>query len=179
LHGEGALTDEEAIGMSYLFDLACLDTVTAAIGFAFQRLAADPGLRRRIVADPSLIPALVEEVVRLEPPAPLTPRVPLVDVEIGGHHIPAGTVIHASVGSANRDDLGDDLDLAKGNGRHLGFGGGQHRCLGSHMARLELKLVLEDWHRRIPDYELATDEEILMPWPAATFGLASLPIRWS
>jgi cytochrome P450 len=179
LHGENPLTDEEAIGMSYLFVLAGLDTVTAVIGFAFQRLAADPELRRRIAGDFSLIPAFVEEVIRLEPPAPLTPRVPLVDVEIAGHHIPAGTVIHSSLGSANRDDLGDELDLAKGDGRHLGFGTGPHRCLGSHLGRLELKLVLEEWHRRIPDYEMASDAEALMPWPAATFGLTSLPITWS
>ncbi|MCW2621591.1 MAG: cytochrome [Frankiales bacterium] len=179
LHGDDPLTDEEAIGMSFLFVLAGLDTVTASLGFAFQRLAQDPDLRRKVVADPALIPAFVEEIVRLEPPAPMVPRIPLVDVEIGGQHIPAGTIILASLGAANREDLGDDLDLAKGDGRHLGFGGGPHRCLGSHLARLELKLVLEEWHRRIPEYALVSDEPARIPWPAGTFGLTSLPVTWA
>jgi cytochrome P450 len=183
LTGEDALDDAEAIGLSFLFVLAGLDTVTGSIGFALEYLARRPDLRALINTQPDKIPDLVEEIVRLEPPAPTVPRVTTQDTEIGGTHIPAGTLLYVCVGAANRDPgtadenpAADSVDTDREVKRHWGFGGGPHRCLGSHLARMELRLVLEEWHRRIPEYELAPGAEPHITWPANTFSLESLPL---
>jgi cytochrome P450 len=179
--GIAPLDEGEALGLCFLFVLAGLDTVTAAIGFALQKLADDPALRRTVMRDESATLAFIEEIVRLEPPAPFLPRVTTEDVELAGYAIPAGTLLHASVGSANRDDGGDlaDPDAVQTDEvahRHWGFGGGPHRCLGSHLARLELRLVLREWHARLPDYAIAPGSTPRIAWPANTFGLESLEL---
>jgi cytochrome P450 len=183
LTGDDALDDGEAIGLSFLFVLAGLDTVTATIGFALEELARRPDLRALLIARPEKILDFVEEVVRLEPAAPTVPRVATQDVTIGDTTIPEGTLLYVCVGSANRDPghdgenpAADDVDTDREVKRHWGFGGGPHRCLGSHLARMELRLVLEEWHRRIPEYELAPGAEPQITWPAATFSLESLPL---
>jgi cytochrome P450 len=186
LCGPEPLDDQEAIGLSFLFVLAGLDTVTAAIGFAFQRLAADPALRRHVMGDPDRLQTFIEEVVRLEPPAPMVPRVTTQEVAVAGTVLPAGTLVYACVGSANRDAdpdpdddrPGDELDADGALRRHWGFGGGPHRCLGSHLARLELKLVLTEWHRRIPDYTLEPGARPRITWPDQTFALTALPLTY-
>jgi cytochrome P450 len=181
LTGGDALDDQEAIGLSFLFVLAGLDTVTATIGFALNALAQDPELRRRIATDYSAIPGFIEEVVRLEPPAPITPRITTEDVELGGVFIPAGSLVEVAVGAANRDPEGDResddaFDIDREIKRHWGFGGGPHRCLGSHLARMELRLVLEEWHRRIPEYELAPGAQPHITWPSNVHALTSVPL---
>ncbi|MCW2722952.1 cytochrome P450 [Pseudonocardia sp.] len=180
--GEEALNDQDAIGLSFLFVLAGLDTVTASIGFALHELARDPELRRSLVADPERIPEFVEEVVRLEPPAPVLPRVTTAEVTIGGVTLPPDTFVRLCLGSANREEglvaTPDDVLLDGVAHRHWGFGGGPHRCLGSHLARMELKLVVTEWLRRVPEFELAPGTEPRIPFPANTFSLQSLPLRY-
>jgi cytochrome P450 len=180
--GEEALNDQDAIGLSFLFVLAGLDTVTASIGFALHELARDPELRRSLVADPERIPEFVEEVVRLEPPAPVLPRVTTAEVTIGGVTLPPDTFVRLCLGSANREEglvaTPDDVLLDGVAHRHWGFGGGPHRCLGSHLARMELKLVVTEWLRRVPEFELAPGAEPRIPFPANTFSLQSLPLRY-
>jgi cytochrome P450 len=181
LTGEDALNDEEAIGLSFLFVLAGLDTVTATIGFALNALARDPELRARVVGNPEAVGSFIEEVVRLEPPAPITPRVTTEDVELAGVGIPAGSLVEVAVASANRDPEGDRtqddaFDIDRDVKRHWGFGGGPHRCLGSHLARMELRLVLDEWHRRIPEYEPAPGPEPRITWPSNTYSLISVPL---
>jgi cytochrome P450 len=178
--GDDGLTDEELLGLAFLFVLAGLDTVTAVIGFAFLNLAQQPQLRAGIVADPSTIPAVVEEILRLELPAPIVPRVATRDVELGGETIPAGSPVQVVIACPNRDagehPEPDAIVPGRSDARHLGFGGGIHRCLGSHLARAELRLVLEEFHRRIPDYSLAPGARPQVAWPAGTLGLDSLPL---
>ena len=180
LTGEDAWTNDEVLGLCFLFTLAGLDTVAAEIGFIFLHLARDAELRRRVVGDPDLIGPVIEEIVRLEPPAPLTPRVTTEDVEVCGVAIPAGSTCQLALGAANRDPArgaaSDEIDIDHGDRGHLGFGGGIHRCLGSHLARRELRLVVEEFHKRIPDYELAPGAEPRVAWPSATLHLQSLPI---
>jgi cytochrome P450 len=180
LEGDEAWSDAEILGMCFLFTLAGLDTVTAQIGFNLMYLAKDADLRRRVVEDPALIPALVEEVVRLEPPAPMPPRVLNEDVEIGGVRIPSGSKVYLVLASANRDPARyatpDEVDLATADRGHLGFGGGIHRCVGSHLARRELRLVVEEFHKRIPDYQIAPGVEPQCVWPSGTLHLDSLPL---
>ena len=180
LSGEDAWTEEEILGLCFLFTLAGLDTVTSAIGFVMLHLATNPELRRRTVADPTLVGPVIEEVLRLELPAPMTPRVTLADVEVGGRRIPAGCVVQLAIAAANRDPsrfpTPDGIDLDQAERGHLAFGGGVHRCLGSHLARRELRLVVEEFHKRIPDYEVAPGVTPAVEWPAGTLHLRSLPL---
>ena len=173
-----ALSDEEAIGLCFLFVLAGLDTVMDSLGFGMQRLAEHPDRRRELAEDLSLVPAVTEELLRLDPPAPFTPRVTTEDTELGGHRPPAGTRITNYLAVANRDEAmfknPYDIDFHRPDNRHISFGMGVHRCLGSHLARLEMHLVYEEWHRRIPDYHITPGTIPRVHWPRGTVGLDSL-----
>ncbi|KAA0109862.1 cytochrome P450 [Mycolicibacterium sp. P1-5] len=176
LDGDEAWTDAEILGLCFLIILAGLDTVTGAIGFALLNLANDPVLRRRLIDDPSMIPPFIEEVLRLDGPVPGVPRVTTADVEVEGVTIPANSHVMLMLFTANREGAGGhEMDLTA-KPTHLAFGGGIHRCLGSHLARRELRLTIEEFHARIPDYRLAGEATTL--WPAGTFGLESLPLEF-
>ncbi|BBZ14826.1 cytochrome P450 [Mycobacterium branderi] len=183
LTGEEPLDDAEAIGLSYLFVLAGLDTVTAAIGFSLLELARNPVLRAELRRDPEQVKVFIEEIVRLEPPAPMTPRVTTEAVTIGGVRLPAETPVMLCLAAINRDDSDDtstnSLVMDGHVHRHWGFGGGPHRCLGSHLARMELTFVINEWLNRIPDFELAPGYTPRIHFPANTFSLTSLPLRWT
>jgi cytochrome P450 len=169
---EGGLTDEEIVGLCFLFLVAGLDTVTSAIGFSLTALAQDRDRRLRITEDPSLIPEFIEEVLRVDSPISFVPRVTTQDIEVGGVTIPAGSTCMLSFGAANRDDrrYQDVETIHDTRSNHFAFGRGPHRCLGSHLARLELRIVLEEWHKRIPNYALANGVPVVR-WPGATFTL--------
>jgi cytochrome P450 len=181
LTGEDALDDAEAIGLSYLFVLAGLDTVTAAMTAALLELARNPGLRATLRDDPDQMSVFVEEIVRLEPPAPMLPRVTTAEVTIGDVTLPPDTQLRLCIGAINRDDSdktsANDVVMDGKVHRHWGFGGGPHRCLGSHLARMELTLIVDEWLRRIPDFSVETGYEPQIVFPANTFGLERLPLR--
>jgi cytochrome P450 len=182
LTGKEPLDDTEAIGLSFLFVLAGLDTVTAAIGFALLELAGNPELRSALRADPEQIKVFVEEVVRLEPPAPILPRMTTEEVIVGGITLPANTPVRLLIAAINRDNSDststDDVVMDGKVHRHWGFGGGPHRCLGAHLARMELNLIVEEWLRRIPEFEVQPGFSPRINFPANTFSLASLPLCW-
>jgi cytochrome P450 len=158
------LTDEEVMDISYLFLIAGLDTVTDSLDCFFALLAQEPEHRRLVVEDESLIPSAVEELLRWETPVPAVPRRTMQDTEIAGCPIPAGEQVMILLSSANTDHDAhpglDCLDLARSPNPHLAFGGGVHRCLGSHLARVELRVAMREFHRLIPDYELAPGTEL-------------------
>jgi cytochrome P450 len=132
-----------------------------------------------VVGDPALVGPLIEEVLRVEPPAPTTPRVTTQDVTVCGVAIPADSPVMLCLATANRGgerECPDDIDIDQTDRGHATFGGGIHRCLGSHLARRELRLVFEEFHRLIPDYELAPGFEPEVVWPSATLHLATLPL---
>lgn len=176
---EEHLSDDELLGLSFLFVLAGLDTVTSALSTAFAALAMRPQLRRQIAADPSVIPAAVEELLRMDGPVVMLPRVASEDVELGGHIIPAGSEVQVAIAVANRDPAEhadpDEIDLRRQE-RHHAFGVGPHRCLGSHLARMEMREVLAEWHRRIPEYQLAPGFTPRVEWPTGLVGLDTLPL---
>jgi len=180
--GEEAWTDSEVLGLCFLFTLAGLDTVTATIGFTLMQLANNPELRARIVAQPELIPRTIEEALRLELPAPMTPRITTTDVEVCGFHIPAGSRVSICLGVINRDPAmfakPDEIDVDAEDRGHFAFGGGIHRCLGSHLARRELRLVVEEFHKLIPVYEIEAGFEPTVTWPSGTLHLDALPLRF-
>jgi len=180
LEGDDAWSNDDVLGLCWLLTLAGLDTVTAAIGFTMLHLARNPELRRGMLADPELVGPVIEEVLRIEPPAPNTPRVTTQDVEVCGVHIPAGSPTILFLATANREagryEHPDDIDLAQADRGHVTFGGGIHRCLGSHLARREIRLVVEEFHKLIPEYEVAPGFEPRAVWPSSTLHLASLPL---
>jgi cytochrome P450 len=150
------LTREEILDICFLFLIAGLDTVTASLDCFFAYLADHPEQRRRLSADPAIIPSAVEELLRWETPVMGVMRVAAEDTELGGCPIRKGQQVSVLLGSANTDDEefgdGDEVRLDRDANRHLAFGGGIHRCLGSHLARQELRVALREWHRRYPDY---------------------------
>jgi cytochrome P450 len=174
---ERRLTDDEVLGLSFLFVLAGLDTVTSALSTAFATLASRPELRIQIVENNSIIPAAVEELLRFDGPVVTVPRVATQDVDVGGRTIPADSYVAVALAAANHDPAGHPdpaaVDFGR-NERHLAFGGGPHGCLGAHLARMEMRVALEEWHRRIPEYDLAPGASTAADWPAALVGLDHL-----
>lgn len=158
------LTRHEILDICFLFLIAGLDTVTATLDCMYAFLADHPDHRRQLVADPDVIPAAIEELLRWETPVMGIVRSAVADAEIGGCPIAEGDTVIALLGSANTDeDFLDDADVVRfdrESNRHIAFGGGIHRCLGSHLARLELRIALREWHRRIPDYAIADGVEL-------------------
>lgn len=155
------LTRDEVLDMCYLFLLGGLDTVTASLDCMVARLAQHPDERRRLVEAPAVIDGAVEELLRFETPVMGVPRLVVRDVTLGEVEIKAGDRAILLLHSADTDDAEFDrageVDFARERNRHFAFGGGPHRCLGSHLARRELKVALEELHRRVPDYGLAPD----------------------
>ncbi len=180
--GEGGFDDLELLGMSHLLILAGLDTVTAAIGFSLLELARRPQLRVGLRDNPKQTRAFIEEIVRLEPSAPVAPRVTTRSVTVGGMTLPAGSPVRLCMAAVNRDGSDqtstNELVMDGKVHRHWGFGGGPHRCLGSHLARLELTVIVGEWLNRIPEFELAPDYTPEIAFPAKTFALKTLPLQF-
>ncbi|WIM88935.1 cytochrome P450 [Candidatus Mycobacterium wuenschmannii] len=180
--GDGDFSDLELLGMSHLLILAGLDTVTAAIGFALLELARRPRLRDQLRGNLRQIRVFIEEIVRLEPSAPVAPRVLTETTVVGGMTLPAGSSVFLCMAAINRDGSDsistDELVMDGKVHRHWGFGGGPHRCLGSHLARMELTVIVDEWLNRIPDFELAPDYEPVIKFPSKTFALTELPLRF-
>ena len=156
------LSRNEILDICFLTLIAGLDTVTATLGCDVAFFASNPDQRRRIVDDPALIPGAVEELLRWETPVIAVPRKLTRDVTVGGVDLKTGELVTLLLGAANMDDeefdAADAVEFERERNRHLAFGGGPHRCLGSHLARMELRVALEEWHRRIPDYQVKTGE---------------------
>jgi len=167
------LTREEILDICFLFLIAGLDTVTATLDCIFGYLVAHPEQRQQLVDDPSIIPAAIEELLRWETPVMGVPRVSLADVEMAGCPIHKGDHVMVMLGSVNTDEADlADADVVRFNrktNRHVAFGAGVHRCLGSHLARQELRVAVREWHRRIPEYALVEGDAL-----AYTGGIRSI-----
>jgi cytochrome P450 len=135
----------------------------------------------RISYDPDGITVFVEELIRLEPAALIVRRKTTRPVTVGGVTLPAGAEVRLCLGAINRDGIdatsGDEFVLDGKLHKHWGFGGGPHRCLGSHLTGLELKLVVSEWFTRIPEFELPPGFIPEITWPSATCTLQQMPLR--
>jgi cytochrome P450 len=172
------INDIDLLNCLLLLFMAGLDTVSNQLSYAMLHLATHPDDRARIVADPDLIPKAVEEILRVYPIVQ-TARKATQDMDFHGCPVKAGDMASFSLAFAGRDESAypdaREVDLDRGVTRHLSFGGGPHRCLGSHLARQEMVVVLEEWHKRIPNYELAGDA---IEHGGQVFGVDSLPLTW-
>ncbi|HEY7106737.1 MAG TPA: cytochrome P450 [Acidimicrobiia bacterium] len=157
------LTETELLGMSHLLLVGGLDTVTATLDCMVAFLATHDDHRRQIVEDPSIVPSAVEELLRWLTPVMLVPRAVAQDVELRGVQLYAGDAVNLVLGAANMDEdaFGEpEVDFGRDPNRHLAFGGSHHLCLGAHLARLELRVALEELHARIPDYRIAEGADV-------------------
>ena len=174
------LSREELLDICFLFLIAGLDTVTDSLDCFFVYLAKHPDQRRLLVAQPDILPGAIEEMLRWETPVPGVARVAMQDVEVGGCPISKGERISPLLGAANTDpaefDDPDVVDFARNPNRHRAFGGGPHRCLGSHLARLELRVALREFHRRIPDYQIPAGVEL--KYTTGLRSVESLPLTF-
>ncbi|HEY6319698.1 MAG TPA: cytochrome P450 [Acidimicrobiia bacterium] len=174
------LTRAEQLGICHLLLLGGLDTVTATLDCALAYLAGNPEQRHQLLDNPDGAGGAVEELLRWETPVMMVVRIIKTDAELAGVQLHAGDHAVILLGSANLDEEFPDADrveFARETNRHLSFGAGPHRCLGSHLARLELRVALEEWHRRIPDYRIPDGTEI--HYSPGIRQANALPLAWS
>jgi cytochrome P450 len=170
------LSREELLGTCHLLILGGLDTVTATLDCSIAYLAQHPEIRRQLVQQPELTGAAVEELLRWESPVQMVARIVKEDSSIGGVEVKKGDRVTVLIGAADGDERefpdADTVSFTRHANRHVAFGGGPHRCLGSHLARLELRVALEEFHRRIPDYRIPDGTELVYsPGIRQTMGL--------
>lgn len=159
------LTRDEILDICFLLLIAGLDTVSASLDCFFRYLAEHPDKRAALVADPSISPAVVEELLRWESPVMLVSRIATQETELSGCPIHTGDKVHPFIGSANTDEAefadADVIRWGRKANRHIAFGAGVHRCLGSNLARLELRTALRVWHSRIPHYRVQPGTDLV------------------
>ena len=157
------ITDEDVIGVIQLLILGGLDTTAGALGQIVLRFCREPEIPALLRRRPELITDAVEELLRLEPPFIAIARTAMADTEIGGHQVRKGEKVLMYWASANRDgsEFGCPaaFDLDRPTNRHLAFGAGPHRCAGSNLARLNLRIALEEVVRRLDGIRLQDGAE--------------------
>ena len=160
--------------------IAGIDTTWSGIGSSLWHLATNPQDQARLRADPSLIDTAVEEMLRMYSPVNMGREV-IADIEVAGCPMKAGDKVIMAFPAGNRDpahfDNPDDFIIDRQHNRHFAFGSGIHRCLGSNLARMELRVAIEAWLERIPPYELVDPD--LVTWTGGQVrGPRTVPVRW-
>jgi cytochrome P450 len=178
-----AITDEEAAGIIQILIIGGFGTTSDAISSTMLKLIEYPEIQEQLRREPSLIPTVFDEVLRMEPPVMGMQRTATRDVEIGGRQIREGEQILLHFGAANRDpaefDCPANFELARRPNRHFSFGGGVHRCMGSNLARLNLRVVFEELLSRLDNIRM-TDGEAPIHRPAQLpWGLDYLPLTFT
>ena len=173
------LTVEEKTGMVWFLWLGGLDTVAATISQMFRRMALQPELQRRIRENPELIPTAVEEFLRTQPIISST-RIATRDFEWHGVEIKAGDPVQCFVPGANFDPTRfvnpREFDPARPSNRHVTFVAGVHVCLGAPLARQELRILLAEWMRRVPEFRIKEGADTTV-FPGL-LSIRNLPLVW-
>jgi cytochrome P450 len=175
------LERDEILNLMMTLMLAGLDTTRSALGYIFHHLANDTELRHRVTADPSLWPKFIEESIRLYSLIIEDGRIATRDIDFHGLDIKKGDMLWLGLAAANRDprkfENPDVFDMDRPQlSHHLGFGSGQHRCIGMHLARAELVIALEEWHAQIPDYRVVDGVDVRER--GGQLKLMALPLEW-
>ena len=177
------LAHVDVVGNAMLLVQAGLETTANAMSFAFHHLATHPGERDRMIAEPDLAPRAVEEMIRYAGSIHGLHRTVVKDVEVNGHTFRRGETVVVNFAAANRDESvfpgADHCVLDRRDNRHLGFGAGVHRCLGSNLARLEFQIGVERVLHRMPDFELRPGAEPEFHGNSITRGYRSIPVVFS
>lgn len=178
--GGRQMSGEEILAMSFVLFLGGMDTVTNVTGFAYQQLAQLPDLQASLAADPSRIPAFVDEAVRLFGVVN-TPRLVVKDREIGDAPLRADDMVLNVLCVGNRDarkfDAPNVFDLDRKRTAHLTFSSGPHLCIGHVLGRAELRILTEEWVRRIPSFEAVPGETHAFRM-GSVMALERLPLQW-
>ena len=155
--------EPHVLGTCFLLLVAGIDTTWSSIGSALWHLAQHPEDRARLVNEPELVPVAVEELLRAYSPVTMA-RVVAEDVEYAGCKMSAGDRVLMSFPAANRDpDKFPDADkviIDRAENPHIAFGAGIHRCAGSNLARMEMRVSIEEWLARIPEYRLEDPDAV-------------------
>ena len=177
------LLEEEVLEFIALLLIAAHVTTSHLIGSAVQCLLEYPAALDRLRADPSGIPAAIEEVLRYRSPVQAASRVPVRDVELGGWTIRAGQEVLAWIGSANRDEARfedpDAFDITRRPNPHIAFGLGEHTCFGAVLARLQARVALSAILERLPHLERVDDEPLEPNRNPLLLGTVCLPVRFA
>jgi len=173
------LTRDEVLTYVVLIAGAGNETTTRLIGWTGKLLGEHPDQRREIVADRSLVPGAIEEILRYEAPSPVQARLVARDVDHHGKRVPEGSRMVILTGSGNRDDrhfaAGDRFDIHRRIDHHLSFGYGLHFCLGAALARLEGRVALDEVLNRFPDWDVDWDHAKQAHTPTVR-GWEALPV---
>jgi cytochrome P450 len=174
------LSEQHLLGTLRLLLLAGIDTTWSSISHTLLHLARTPEHRRRLVKEPTLMPTAIEEFLRVLAPVSVA-RLVVKEQEVGGCKFAAGEMVLLPYPAANRDpekfERADEVLLERQENRHSTFGLGIHRCIGSNLARMELKVAIEEWLRRIPEFEL--EEGAALNWSRGLVrGPRSVPVRF-
>ncbi|MFC5749010.1 cytochrome P450 [Actinomadura rugatobispora] len=175
----GKLAPSHVAGTMALLLIAGVDTTWSAIGASLWHLARTPADRERLVAEPALLPTAMEEFLRAFAPVTMA-RLVKEDMRWNGADMKADDWILLSFPAANRDpaqfDRADEVVIDREVNRHAAFGLGVHRCVGSHLARMELRVALEVWLERVPAFSL--EDPAAVTWSAGQVrGPRRLPVR--
>ena len=172
------LSDQHVMGSVQLLLIAGIDTTWSGIGSSMWHLARTPADRKRLVADPALIPTAIEEFLRAYSPVTMAREV-VKETTVSGCPVKTGNMVLLSFPAANRDPAmfpnADKVIIDRKENRHAAFGLGIHRCIGSNLARMEMMVAIEEWLKRIPDFRLDPAGEIT--WSEGTVrGPRQLPM---
>ena len=168
------------LGTCFLLLIAGIDTTWSSIGASLWHLSSHPEDQARLRAEPELIDAAIEEFLRVYSPVTMAREV-VADIEVGGCPMKAGDKVLMAFPAANRDpehfENPDEFIIDRGHNRHVAFGSGIHRCAGSNLARMELKVAIQEWLARVPTFELADPDSVT--WTGGQVrGPRKVPVRW-
>jgi cytochrome P450 len=179
-HGE-YFADHELLSGLQILAQGGIGTSASTIGVIMRVLAQQPELQDRVRRDPALVSALMEECLRLEPPVALMFRTVTRDIEINGRQIKQGDKVGLFFGAANRDpavfERPEEVHIDRPHNRHLAFGAGPHRCIGSNLARLQIRVAIERLVDRLPPFRIPDGAEVTYLSGQAR-GPASVPLEF-
>jgi cytochrome P450 len=174
------LTNDEVLGICFLLFVAGLDTVASTLGFVFKHLGENPEDQRLLRREPELIPNAVEELIRAHAVVN-SPRHVGRDVNFHGAPMKKGDRVVLAMTVASRDerefDRPDQVDFRRDDIRHTSFAAGPHRCLGSHLARREIRIALEEWLARVPQFRVKAGEAPVTHG-TTVFGVDRMMLAW-
>jgi cytochrome P450 len=176
------LDDGQILGYAFLVLLGGMDTTSGLTGNALVRLEEQPELRERLIREPELLPKATEEFLRHDTPTHSLPRIVAKDCEFNGQKFSAGERVLLMFAAANRDpkvfEDPDRIDFERVGNRHLAFGAGPHRCMGSNHARMMFQVLMSEILTRLPDYTISGEVERFAD-AGSVYAVRRLPVRFT